>query len=46
MLYARLSARFVAAVTGRTHDKDSFAGKKTLPFNDFSHFPHAPWHAI
>jgi hypothetical protein len=32
------TARFVAAVSGRTHKKDSFAAPKTLPFNDFSHF--------
>jgi hypothetical protein len=35
-----------AAFYGRTHNKDSFAAQKTLPFNDFSHFPNAPWHAI
>ena len=48
MLYARFPAskRFVAAVSGRTHNKDSFAAQKTLSFNDFSHFPNAPWHAI
>jgi hypothetical protein len=32
------SARFVAAASGRTHDKDSFAAPKVLPFNDFLHF--------
>jgi hypothetical protein len=31
-------ARFVAAVSRRTHKKDSFAAPKTLPFNDFSNF--------
>jgi hypothetical protein len=35
-------ARFVAAISGRTHNKDSFAAQKSLPFNDFSHFPNAP----
>jgi hypothetical protein len=34
---ARL-ARFVAAVSGRTHKRDSFAAPKTLPFNDFLRF--------
>jgi hypothetical protein len=36
------TARFVAAVSGRTLNKDSFAAQKTLSFNDFSHFPNAP----
>ena len=36
------TARFVAAVSGRTQKKDLFAAPKTLPFNDFSHFPNAP----
>jgi len=31
-------ARFVAAISSRTHKKDSFAAPKALPFNDFSHF--------
>jgi hypothetical protein len=36
----------VAAISVRTHKKDSLAAPKPLPFNDFSHFPNAPWHAI
>ena len=35
-----------AAFYSRTQNKDSFAAQKTLSFNDFSHFPDAPWHAI
>src|ERR1700692_4322027 len=35
-----------AAISNRTHDKDSPATQKTPSFNDFSHFPYAPWHAI
>jgi hypothetical protein len=31
-------ARFVAAVSGRTHKKDSFAALKVLLFNDFLYF--------
>jgi hypothetical protein len=30
--------RFVAAVSARTQNKDSFAAPKILPLNDFSHF--------
>jgi len=29
------------------HSQQRFVrSKKSLPFNDFSHFPNAPWHAI
>jgi hypothetical protein len=38
MLYARLPAQFVAALSSRTQNKDSLAAPKTLPCNDFSHF--------
>jgi hypothetical protein len=36
----------VAAVFGRTQNKDSLAAPKSLPFNDFLHFPNAPDCAI
>jgi hypothetical protein len=31
-------ARFVAAISVRTHEKDSFAALKVLSFKDFLHF--------
>jgi len=40
------AARFAAPVSHRTHNKDSLAAQKTPSFNDFSHFPNAPWRAI